>query len=87
MELTMEREREQAPNKRQPGPFERVKVARKRLQPVFHGVAFWGAILLPWVVIGLLFTGFAVDEPELFTGVVTLNLVSAVVGGKYEHTL
>jgi hypothetical protein len=84
----MEREREQATGENQPSPvWGRLSAARRQLVPVVRGVAFWSAILLPWVVIALLYTGFAMNEPELFTGLVVLNVVSAVAGGKYQHSL
>jgi hypothetical protein len=49
-----------------------------------RGVGFWAAIVLPWIALGLLFTGIATEEPGLFTGIVLGNLVAAVVGGEYE---
>jgi len=62
----------------------RWSVVRHRLLPVIRGAAFWAAIVLPWIVLGLLFTGIATEEPGLFTGIVLLNLGAAVVGGEYE---
>jgi hypothetical protein len=84
----MAREREQATSEKQSlTTRNRIAGASRRLTPVLLAVAFWSAILLPWIVIGLLYTGFAMDEPGLFTGLVILNLVSAIVGGKYQHNL
>jgi hypothetical protein len=84
----MESEREQATGDNQSlTVWNRVSTARRRVTPVLLGVAFWSAIVLPWVVIALLYTGFAVEEPGLFTGLVMLNLTSAIVGGKYQHNL
>ena len=81
----MASEREDAASREPTGRSpDRRSLVRRRLLPMVRGVGFWAAIVLPWIALGLLFTGIATEEPGLFTGIVLGNLVAAVVGGEYE---
>lgn len=53
--------------------------------PAVRATAFWSAVCLPWVALAFLFTGLATRFPLVFTGLVTVAFLSAVVGHEYTH--
>lgn len=50
----------------------------------FRATAFWGTILLPFVIVGALATGLATAEPLLFAVLLGLNVLCIVVGRRYS---
>lgn len=56
----------------------------RTLAPVFRATAFWVAVALPWIALGLLFTGVATDRPVFFVLLVLVAFLSAFVGR--DHT-
>lgn len=55
------------------------------LNPAVRFVGFWSAILLPFVVLGLLAGGAPQQSPLLFVGLLAANVVALVVGNGYKR--
>lgn len=49
-----------------------------------RATAFWGTILLPFVIVGSLVTGLATAEPPLFAVLLGLNVLCIVFGRRYS---
>ncbi len=53
--------------------------------PAVRCVAFWTAILLPFVLVTLLASGVIVEWPFVAGGLLALNLAGLVVGHEYKR--
>jgi len=49
-----------------------------------RATAFWGAILLPVVIVGVLLDGLATSEPFAFTVLVGLHVICLVLGQRHR---
>ncbi|WP_336328756.1 hypothetical protein [Halovenus sp. HT40] len=48
-------------------------------------VGFWAAVVLPFVLLGLLALGIAQQSPALLTGLVSTNVAALVLGREYNR--
>lgn len=48
-------------------------------------LGFWLAVLAPFVLLGLILTGFAAEQPLATTGVLAGNVAGLVVGSDYNR--
>ena len=64
-------------------PVPVVPVDRTPLGRVVEPLAFWSSVLLPFAYVPLLYGGFGEGQPELFVGLVALNVLCLVLG--HEH--
>jgi hypothetical protein len=64
-----------------PGVFARTV---QRLVTGIKAVTFWSAALLPLVLVGALAAGIGTQRPNLFTALLAVNVVCAVVGHGYS---
>jgi hypothetical protein len=70
---------------RLPGGSENERDLRTVLGYPVRAVGFWTAVLLPFVLLGLIAAGVAQQSPLLFTGLVTANVTALVVGRDYKQ--
>ena len=54
-------------------------------RPVVRCVAFWTAVLLPFVLVTLLASGVIVEWPFVAGGLLAVNLAGLVVGHEYNR--
>jgi len=50
-----------------------------------HAVAFWGAIALPFPVLGILYGGYTDQHLQLLTALVVMHALCLVVGHDYKR--
>lgn len=48
-------------------------------------LAFWSAVLLPFLILSLIGLGVAQQSPQLLTGLVTANVAGLVLGHDYKR--
>lgn len=48
-------------------------------------VGFWAAVVLPFVLLGLIALGIAQQSPALLTGLVSANVAALVLGREYNR--
>ena len=48
-------------------------------------VGFWAAVVLPFVLLGLIALGIAQQSPALLTGLVSANVAALVLGKEYNR--
>jgi len=48
-------------------------------------VGFWTAILVPFVLLGLIASGAVLQSPQLFAALLGANLAGLVVGRNYKR--
>lgn len=48
-------------------------------------IGFWTAVLVPFVLLGLLLSGAVLQSPQLFAGLLGANLTGLVVGRDYNR--
>lgn len=53
--------------------------------PAVQFVGFWAAVLLPFVLVGLLANGAVVERPSLAGSLLGANLVALVLGQGYNR--
>lgn len=58
---------------------------RTAVQYPLRLLGFWAAIVLPFVLLGLLSAGIAQQSPGLLTGVVGTNVAALVLGKEYNQ--
>lgn len=58
---------------------------RRVLELPLQFVGFWTAILVPFVLLGLLASGVAQQSPLLLTALLAANFVGLVVGRNYKQ--
>lgn len=58
---------------------------RRALELPMRFVGFWTAILVPFVLLGLIASGAALQSPGLFAGLLGANLAGLVVGRNYKR--
>jgi hypothetical protein len=58
---------------------------RRALELPLRFVGFWTAILVPFVLLGLIASGTALQSPGLFAGLLGANLAGLVVGRNYKR--
>lgn len=57
----------------------------RTVRPVVEFAGFWAAVLLPFVLLALVATGQAAQEPTVASGVVAGNLVGLLLGRGYKR--
>lgn len=50
-----------------------------------HAIAFWGAIALPFPVLGILYGGYTDQHIQLLTALVVVNVLCLVVGHDHKR--
>lgn len=60
-----------------------ISKCRKLTTASVRTAAFWGAVLTPLLSIGALYGGIAGQQPQLFLGLLVLNVAFVVVGHDY----
>lgn len=48
-------------------------------------LGFWMAVILPFVLLGIVATGLALEFPLLVSGLVTVNVAGLVLGKDYKR--
>jgi hypothetical protein len=73
-------------------PFESETISRFASRPLreflerpVQLIGFWTAVVIPFVLLGLLATGIAQQSPLLLGGLVATNLLGLVVGKDYKR--
>lgn len=60
-------------------------VLRAAVEPPLRALAFWAAVVLPFVLLSLVALGVAQQSPALLTGLVTANVAALVFGKEYNQ--
>lgn len=58
---------------------------RNVLELPVRATGFWTAVVVPFVLLGLLATGIAPQSPLLLSGLVAANLLGLVLGKDYKR--
>lgn len=53
--------------------------------PAAQFVGFWSAVVLPFVLVSLLASGFAAQSPQLVGGLLVCNVVGLILGRNYSE--
>lgn len=56
---------------------------RDTFAPLLQLLGFWVAIIAPFVILGFIIAGVAVENPGLMGGVLVANVVGIVVGKEH----
>lgn len=72
---------ESAAGTRRPG----VQSVERALLPVVQFVGFWTAVVLPFVLLALVATGYALQQPAVAGGLVAGNLAGLLLGRGYKR--
>jgi len=62
-----------------------IKEPLRALELPIRFVGFWTAVVVPFVVLGLLASGTAQQSPELVAGLLAANVTGLVVGKDYNR--
>lgn len=62
-----------------------VQSVRNVLELPVRAAGFWTAVVVPFVLLGLLATGIAQQSPLLLSGLVGANLLGLVLGKDYKR--
>ena len=58
---------------------------RRVLELPLRFVGFWTAIFVPFVLLGLILSGAALQSPQLLSALLGANLVGLIVGRNYKR--
>ena len=58
---------------------------RRAIEMPMQFVGFWTAILVPFVLLGLIASGAVLQSPQLFATLLGANLAGLVVGRDYKR--
>lgn len=62
-----------------------IKEPLRALEPPIRVVGFWTAVVVPFVILGLLASGAAQQSPHLVVGLLVANVAGLVVGKDYNR--
>jgi hypothetical protein len=58
---------------------------RAAIEYPLRALAFWAAVVLPFVLLGTLVVGIAQQSPAVLTGLVSANVAALVLGKEYNR--
>ena len=61
------------------------EMPRRMLEAPLRFVGFWTAVFVPFVLLGLIVSGTALQSPQLLTVLLCVNLFGLVVGKDYKR--
>lgn len=68
-----------------PQHLDRARTIQQRCLPALRFAGFWMAVLLPFVLTGLLASGYVSQYPRLVGGLLALNFLGLVLGRNHNQ--